>query len=317
MITPMANAADSDNTFTIVWITDTQFLSQIYPSDNDKACNWIVNNAAALNLKAVIHTGDLTNNANDDEFTNAARSMGILLSNNIPYCWCAGNHDAYVSQNYQAFKTSTMNGKPYWVSDYNSGMNTAISFNYSNTNFLLIDIAYNADNAALQWANNLLISHPTSWAIIGTHGYLDPENGYDSWANNLRATVLDTHPNVFLTLNGHFHPVGLYAARTTVGNRTEMFFNRQDQDGYEGAATIRLLTFNPTTNTIAVKTFNTLQNYYLTDPDNQFTLNANTSIPIPEGLPIPAIIILFIAVIAGSTYLAKSPKIRNINHPLT
>ncbi len=147
------------------------------------------------------------------------------------------------------------------------------------TRTLLIDIEYQVSDSVLQWANSLLNNHPSSLAIVGTHGYLDPSSGYDSWATNFKNTVLDTHPNVFLTINGHFHPAGLYASRTRVGNRDELFFNRQDQDGYEGAATIRLLKFDTTTNTIAVTTYNTLQNSYLTDSDNQFTLTPSVTIP--------------------------------------
>jgi len=297
-IIPINLAAPSDTVFSVVWITDTQFLSQSYPNDFDTACNWIVNNAASLNLKAVIHTGDLTNNAADYEWTNAGHSMGLLLNNNITYCWCAGNHDSYVATNYPAFSTTIMRGKPYWVSDYNSGMNTAISFNYSNQNFLIIDIEYQADNSVLQWANNLLNSHPSSSVIIGTHAYLDAEAGYDSWATNFKATVLDTHPNVFLTLNGHFHPAGLYASRTKVGNRDELFFNRQDQDGYEGAATIRLLKFDATINTITVTTYNTLQNSLLTDSDNQFTLIPSTPIPeFPSWIILPFFIMATVLVV--------------------
>jgi hypothetical protein len=273
---PIDKASGSDTSFTVVWITDTQNLSQYSPADYDTACTWIVNNAAALNLKAVIHTGDIVNTDTDtSQWDNAAHSMGLLLSNNITYCWCAGNHETFVPQSYPAFNLNTMRAKPYWVSDYNGGIDTAINFNFSGQNFLVIDIEYWADNSVLQWANTLLASHPSSSVIIGTHAYLDPSSGYDSWAANFKATVLDTHANVFLTLNGHYHPAGISTGRTRVGNRDELYFDRQDL----GAATIRLFTFDTMSKTIAVKTYDTVLSSFITDSDNQFTLTPSVAIP--------------------------------------
>lgn len=282
---PINSASCSDTVFSIVWITDTQNLSQYSPGDYDTACTWIVNNAATLNLKAVIHTGDIVNTDSDTtQWDNAAHSMGLLLSNNITYCWCAGNHETFVPQSYPAFNLNIMRAKPYWVSDYNGGIDTAISFNISSTNFLVINIEWHAADDVLQWANTLLNNHPFSSVIVGTHGYLDPVNGYDSWATNFKATVLDTHQNVFLTLNGNYHPVGITTSRTRVGNRDELFFDRQDV----GAATIRLFTFDTTSKTIAVKTYDTLSNSYITDSDNQFTLTPSVAIPeFPSWVVLP------------------------------
>lgn len=278
--------SSSDANFSIVWITDTQHSSQYYPSDFDLATSWIVNNSASLNVKAVIHTGDLVDTpASAVEWANANHSMSILLNNGIPYCWDAGNHDqlgaSWNGKDYTAFNTTINRGKPYWVSDYYEGKNTAIRLNLSSVNLLIVNIEYQADIATLQWANNLLDSNPSSSAIVGTHSYLDPLLNRDSWATYFKTSVLDTHPNVFLTLNGHYNmPTG---NRTKVGNRNELIFDRQEEDSMRGGTTVRILAFDTAKNTVNVTTYIPYQNQYLTDPDSQFTLT--NAIPSPTPTP--------------------------------
>ncbi len=89
-----------------------------------------------------------------------------------------------------------------------------------------MNIAYHANDSVLSWANNLLNDYPKSHVIVATHAFIDQQCNYDSWALNFKKTVLDTHPNVFLTLNGHYHPAG--DNQTEVGGRYELLFNQQD-----------------------------------------------------------------------------------------
>lgn len=271
-----SKTAADPNEFSIIWITDTQYLARFYPADFDAQCSWIVNNSAILNLKAVIHTGDIVDGqASIDQWINANHSMSILLDNNIPYCWDAGNHDksegaSWYGKYYTALNVTVGREKPYWVSDYYDGKNTAIRLKVANLDILIINIEYQADNAVLEWANNLLDSNPQSIAIVGTHAYLQPSLNYEQWAINFKNQVLDAHPNVFLVLSGHYHvPAG---NRTTVNNRNELMFDRQDEDNYEGGATIRILSFDTIKNAINVSTYLPYTDQYLTDSNSQFII---------------------------------------------
>jgi len=266
----------SNHTFSVVWITDTQSIVGGYSDDFDLMCSWIAGNSASLNLKAVIHTGDIVEvSDNINQWVNANHSMGILLDSNIPYCWTAGNHDktefGWCGKNYTAFDVSVVREKKYWVSDYHDGMNTAIVFNFSNQTFLIVDIESCADADVLQWANNLLDCHPSSLAIVGTHSYLSPSCNYDQWGIDFKTNVLDPHRNVILTLNGHEDSLG---NRTKWGNRNELMFCRSAKDLGKGSATVRILTFDLTENTISVTTYLPYQNRYLTDPQSQFKIDS-------------------------------------------
>ena len=95
-----------------------------------------------------------------------------------------------------------------------------------------------------------------------------------TWANNFEK-LLNNYPNVFMTLNGHDIYDGGTAYNKRVGNREEIFFNRQEVDNQTGAATARIYAFNmsdpanPVVNVYTYQTYGTPQ--YLTDPKDQFS----------------------------------------------
>jgi hypothetical protein len=264
--------------FSIFWITDTQYLSQNYPRYYDSLCRWIVNNAEKYNCKMVIHTGDLVDTeGNQTQWENANNSMSILLNAGIPYCWNAGNHDynatCWIGNQFGAFNPSNFAEKPYWIGDDSEGQNTAVHFTVSGSDFLIVNLEFNATNTTLAWANSLLDKYPDSHAIVAAHFYVNRTGGYEFWAANFKRSVLATHPNVFLTLSAHVYPLASSGIRTQVGNRAELVFNRQDKDSEMGAACVRILTFDTTQGVIDVKTYVIYANTFLTDANSQFTLN--------------------------------------------
>jgi len=226
----------------------------------------------------VVHTGDLVEDeSNRTQWANANQSMSILLDNGIPYCWEAGNHDynqtCWIGSEFAAFNPQTFEEKPYWVSSDFGGLDTAVHFNVDGWDCLLVNLAFRANASELSWANSLLDSYPDSHAIVTTHAYLEKDCTYNSWATDFKETVLDTHPNVFLTLSGHFYPT--VGNRTRVGDRDELMFNGQDADGRLGAASARILTFDTAREKIDVQTFSLYKNQFLKDPNNNFTLETS------------------------------------------
>ncbi len=112
-----ANSDGLGGNFSIIWITDTQYLTESYPTYFDSLCRWIVNNADKYNVKMVVHTGDLVEDeGNTSNWDNANRSMSILLDAGIPYCWNAGNHDynatCWIGNQYTAFNPANFVQQP-------------------------------------------------------------------------------------------------------------------------------------------------------------------------------------------------------------
>ncbi len=281
-------AENSPNmTFSIVWISDTQHLPEYYPTYYTQLCNWIVNHQAEYNVQIVVHTGDIVDTeGNQTQWINANKSMSVLLNNNVPYCWVAGNHDfnstCWIGNQYAAFNTSIMEQKPYWVSSADEGLSTAVHFNVSGWDCLIVNIGYLASNETLAWAENLINAYPDSHIIVTTHAYVDLSGNYKTeWSQNLK-TMLDKYANVFLTLSGHYYPTS--GVHVKSGDRDELMFNMQEGSVYDliGGAAARILTFDLQKSTISVQTYAVYSDSFLTDSNNNFTFSSyfrNNAVP--------------------------------------
>ncbi len=253
---PAGSGLLPDNTFSIFWITDTQFLSESNPALYKMLCNWIVSNWAAFNGKMVIHTGDIVQTgAVQQEWVNANDAMSILMANAIPYSWCAGNHDDLVQDDATSgwmgnqwasalnpsVVSSLVNGLPYthWVGDYHDGMNTAVRFSANGLDFLVVNVEWNAQPDVLKWVGGILDdpAYASHRVIIAPHAYIDAYGSTEDprWGPTLNDFVsglgplMDKHSsNVFLTLNGHFATDCGYNTPAPVNNRNQLMFDRQD-----------------------------------------------------------------------------------------
>jgi hypothetical protein len=147
----------------------------------------------------------------------------------------------------------------------------------------------------------LINTNPNVNIIAATHNFLNGNGTYGTktqadvkWAVNFQK-ILNTDPNVFMTLNGHDIDYGP-AYNTEIGNKEEIFFNRQEIDNNTGAATARIYTFNmnnPTNPNVFVSTYQTYGTpHYLIDSANQFNFsthllqynpNVTSNITIPAG----------------------------------
>jgi calcineurin-like phosphoesterase family protein len=300
--------------FTIVQITDTQYLSDANLNLFNGLTNWIATNSQALNLTMVIHTGDIVQVANSNRnWKNANNAMMQLYNNNVPYTWNAGNHDqlnnslvgggspngSWLGGNYSAFNVTAMRQKPYWAGDISSGKDTAVKFTYDNYHFMIINIEYNANQTVLDWMQTLLKSNPNANVIVATHDFLNGDGGYGNrvnpvdvrWATNFE-NLLNNYPNVFMTVNGHSVGNGGSAYHKRVGRREEIYFNMQENDSKTGAATARIYTFNmtdttqPVVNAYTYETFGTPQ--YLTDQKDQFSFTTDITAYSPSTVSIAA-----------------------------
>jgi 3',5'-cyclic AMP phosphodiesterase CpdA len=285
-----------NDTFTLFWITDTQFLSRDATGSSNnftRTTQWIADNYAVCNGRMVIHTGDIVDDwQSQQQWSSANQAMSVLLDAGIPYTWDAGNHDfsqaGYVGNESQAFNPAYVAAREplNWVSATHGGMDTAVSFTYDGRTFLIINIEFNGE-AELGWAGSLLSQYRHALTIVATHAYIDQKGRTNSpdlisdsrhsatWGSVLRrfadnlTSLMDRNPRVFLTLNGHYEQAlnDQYLARA--GCRWEMMFDRQDvqssvypytvADPPLGAASVVTLTFDLARNHVYVNTFNVYQ----------------------------------------------------------
>lgn len=322
--TPIADQSNSSSAssatptpFSIFWITDTQYLSETNEPLFAKTTSWIADHYSAYGGRMVVHTGDIVENASaSGDWSNANSAMSVLLSDGIPYTWNAGNHDIlgygspnWIGSKFAAFNPSVVGkevnatGYSSWVGSTDNGMDTAVTFTADGMAFMIINVEYDANATVLGWVSSILSDplYQSAHVIIATHAYIDPDGnvaGPDAGLYNFTTALtalMDLHPNVFMTMNGHFFTSGGYHGLNPMGEVYNLMFNRQecvDSEGCppvinntpdvlkDGSATVTILTFEPSANQISVATYAVDMGSWLNDSADDYVLH-----PIFPGTP--------------------------------
>src|SRR5437868_9885234 len=86
VLQPTTQAQVQNGDFSIVVLPDTQYYSESYPAILNSQMQWIVNNAAALNIQMVLGVGDIVNNGGSTtEWSTADAAYKKLDAAHIPY----------------------------------------------------------------------------------------------------------------------------------------------------------------------------------------------------------------------------------------
>ena len=279
-----AAPAEALENFTIIVLPDTQYYSESYPTIFDSQTQWIVDNAESMNIVFVTHEGDIVEHWNvATEWENADGSLSIL-DDNVPYGFCAGNHDEettngdWIGDNY--FPESRYASEDWWIDGYVQNKNNAQNFTISGMTFIVIHIEYLANSTTLDWVNSTLQTHAEKRAILTTHNSLTAAGERTAWGQTLWDDIIVPNDNVFMVLCGH---IGAEARRTdTIGDRKvhQMLANYQTRTN-GGNGWLRILEFSPAEDTIYVKTYSPYLDSYETDADSQFTLDYAMAGPTP------------------------------------
>jgi hypothetical protein len=297
-----------DGSFTLVLIPDTQYYCQ-YTSSHRHFHNlveWIVRERDALNIKYVLHVGDVVNQGGlEMSQWDVATAAMYKLDGQVPYAIAIGNHD-YTDD--RSISRDTPLNDFFPPSRYGSWStfggvmeeghleNAWHTFRAHDTDFLILCLEFGPRDHVLEWANTIVDRHPNHRVILNTHAHtyadnhrynkrergkwqrgnpLDyrPEGGAND-GQQVWEKLVDRHPNFLLVNSGHVTMDGLgrTSSRTQHGNLVhQMLFNYQSF--FEGGAgAIRLLHFLPDRKTVQVRTIHTTEGNYATGPQEQFTL---------------------------------------------
>jgi hypothetical protein len=95
MVRAAPSRTSANPAFTIAVIPDTQAETARADRRFDHRTRWLVRAADALDLRYVLHTGDITNWGwlDQAQYVKARSAMGRLTAAGIPYSVAAGNHD--------------------------------------------------------------------------------------------------------------------------------------------------------------------------------------------------------------------------------
>lgn len=279
-------SADAQN-FSIVVLPDTQHYSESYPWIFTNQTQWIVDNQDRLNIKFVMHVGDIVEDAdNDTQWRRANKSMSVL-DGKIPYGILPGNHDGNIIEYKKHFPASRYKNYSYWGGSYANNTCNYQLFSALGTNFIVVNLRWKPSSDDIRWANGILSKHSERKAILVTHGYIN-QYGIMS-VHGLSDTsyiwneLIAPNENIFLVLCGHAH--GESRRTDIVGGKAvhQLLANYQERPN-GGNGWLRIMEFSKneteTSNLdIVVKTHSPYLNKYEIDANSEFKLEEKPLYP--------------------------------------
>ena len=304
-ITIFTTSARSQSTddFTIAALPDTQFYSKTFPQIFTAQTQWIVDNAAARNIKLVIGLGDIVDGGGQVSQWQNADTAYSIVDRKIPFIPTIGNHDydhnnpagrTASTVNYNSFfGPSRFSDRSWYKGNYPAGSNENFyaAFTFGSHNYVVLVLEVFPRDAALQWAASIIKSHPTYDVIVVTHAYTYYDNtrldhcdensaasfgvGADNDGEQIWEKLVSKYPNIVMVLSGHVVEGDGTGRRSDLGENGNLVNQiLSDYQSYPngGDGYLRLITVSPSTNKVSVKTYSPYLNSYLTDGHNQFTM---------------------------------------------
>lgn len=284
--------------FILVALPDTQFYSESYPEIFRCQTNWIARVASDLNVRFVVHLGDLTNDNSPGEWSVAHDAMS-RLDGHVPYAVVAGNHDLGPHGS-AAIRDSTLFDEYFplgevaqmpWYGGSESGTrdNAYYFLDVGDQKLLVLCLEFGPRDEVLAWANRVVTDFSDRSVIVVTHCYMNwddtrvgDEDEYNphtyGCGGNTGEQIWDKfvslHSNILLVLSGHIlnDGVGRLTSTGIRGNTVHQLLSNYQTlpDGGEGW--LRILRFRPSDQCIDVITYSPWLDRYASDSQNQFTL---------------------------------------------
>ena len=256
--------------FTIVVLPDPQNYAQNVPATYYAQTQWCVNNRADRNIVFVTGLGDMTNDNSEAQWAIADTALSILETAGLPFGFSLGNHDGSPSATTlynQHFGVSRFQGKPWYGDHYGSDNdNHFMLFSASGMDFIIFHLECEMGSgyegicsaecqAVLQWAHGLLTgTYANRRAIVVSHALMQPSGATFMTHGQAIYNALKDCPNFFLMLCGHLDQANHRVDLGTDGH--PIYTLIQDyQTVNNGNGFLRIMTFDPPSDTIHVETY--------------------------------------------------------------
>jgi hypothetical protein len=276
---PEKPGTDDDSVFSIAVIPDTQ--QEVFSGTRFiNRSNWLVEHAAAddLDLRFVTHTGDVVNWDTDDhsQYKMASAALKPLETAGIPYSLSIGNHDSQATgpggdardpkrTRILARDTSTFNdyftaaryGDVSGAFEAGKVDNVWSEFSAAGASWIVLNIEMWPRTAAVDWAKQVVASHPTSNIIVVTHTYLTQGGGIaqgsgygETSPHYLYDNLISKYENIKMVFSGH---VGVAASRVDTGKNGNKIYSFVAAIHSSTTNPVRIVTIDTSADTIASK----------------------------------------------------------------
>ena len=284
-------------TFCFAVLPDTQIMTELDPAAYLGEARWLVDNAAALELRLVLHVGDVVNRGRRDiaQWEIAAAAHESLLDAGIPILVAPGNHDyddeLDESRSLQLFNAhvgfARLARESWFTSAYaeDSSENAYALLDGPAGGVLAVTLEFGPRPEVLAWVDRVVAEHPGRSVFIVTHSYLDTDasrtsaqsryhprafpgsadglDGEQLWQRSLRAM-----PGLVGVFSGHQVPAPV-AFRVDAGagglGVLQSYQNWQMQP-MRTMARIRLGWWRPSTRQLRLRVVDTRTDSYVHEP---------------------------------------------------
>ena len=283
-------------------LPDTQVYALRYPGLFSAQTAWIASQAEVLDIRYVIHLGDIVNNNTAREWAHARAAMG-LLDGVVPYALVPGNHDYGPSGDAstrdtllnQYFSYGDSAAWPTFGGAYEEGRldNSYHLFSAAGRDFIIVALEWGPRDEVIEWANQIMAEHAHRDGIFVTHAYLNHnDRRYDHTATQYDQSFnpheyrtpggvndgeelwqkLIRHHRFVMTLNGHVlaDGVGYLISTTDRGNPCHQMLSNYQFRAQGGEGYMRILEFLPDGQTVQVFTYSPLYDDFLREPEQAF-----------------------------------------------
>jgi hypothetical protein len=282
--TPPADGGTTDTKFSFLVIPDTQQETAYKPDLFSNRMSWIKNNKSNLDLRWVLHTGDMVDYDTPDHIQYVRASDGFgLLDGLLPYAIAIGNHDSAATctggsacpgdvhanlRNTSTFNTFfPVSRFPAMKGGYESGKvdNAYHTYTAGGLDWLVMNLEVWPRPGVVTWAQGVLAAHPKHNAIIITHSHLNSDStiyqvngGYgDTSPQYVYDNLYKLYPNVRLVFSGHVGTSGYRASTGVNGNPIHQLLNCYHDFGNNPT---RIVEVDTAANTMTSRVYNPLTN---------------------------------------------------------
>lgn len=198
--------------YSFVWLSDTQFYTEVFPELYESQVNWIADKKDELNIEYVFHTGDIVNTYNQIyQWEFADQYMKILEQADVPYGVLAGNHDIQLrpkfdyTNYYRYFGEDRFLHQPYYGGSYQNNRGHYDLISSHGMDFIMVYMGWQPDDEGIKWMNDVLAQYPDRFAVLNFHEYLSGDGKRSTIGERLYQDVVLPNENVKLVLGGHYH----------------------------------------------------------------------------------------------------------------
>ena len=300
---PAAPPAADNEKFTMAWFTDTQFYAANQPEVWEVMTDWMIEEYNNDGFGYVINSGDLVNISTDmEQWAVADENLRRMDAANIPYGVMAGNRDVVNQEtseidytNYWTYAGKQYyEGKPWYGEQMDNNRNHYDLISFGAHEFIILYLGYGKvqEDETVQWANQMLKKHSDKNAILVVHNYLSPGGFRSRDGDYIYANVVRPSSNVKMVLGGHYFGADRKVRTITEPDGStrevlEVLSNYQGKEGAEGY--LRLLTFDPATDTVDFDTYSPYHDDYNYFEDGRDEFTGNYVLEPTEPVAAPAV----------------------------